>query len=286
MCQLAIINREIIIAKHKRVHWDYQDGALSKVKSPLLTNNLNSNNMPTFWEVAGPLLGKYGFEIAGGAIQRSQSRKDIREQNEYNKPINQLARMREAGLPMAAMTGAISGTQSSLPVTNQGGTQALSGFITTRMQLKQLELIDAQIDATEATTKKTIQEAQGVANKNQIDTMDPLSGDPVSYLARKARLDILTNQAEQVIRENSRDVGSIDLAVKRDLQSDGTLSKQVRQQLEHLVYSTKIQIQAERRGRVLDKLITALEKDGMSTSEAFIHAIITGALGASNITRN
>lgn len=91
-----------------------------------------------------------GGAIGGAAIHRGQSKQDIANQNAYNHPAQQLARLREAGLPFAAYAQGQSGNQSALPQASdagltQGSQSGISNFITTSTQLKQLELLKAEI---------------------------------------------------------------------------------------------------------------------------------------------
>lgn len=88
-----------------------------------------------------PIVG----DILGSLIERGQARGDIERQNEYNHPKNQLARLREAGLPMAAMLGATANTQSGIPHQTGSGTKNIGAYITTQMQLKNLEILKAEI---------------------------------------------------------------------------------------------------------------------------------------------
>jgi len=84
----------------------------------------------------------YIAEFAQGQIARAQSQGDIARQNAYNSPLQQIARLREAGLPNAALlNGSQAGNQTSLPQTNKG----ISSFIQTQTQLKQLEILKAEI---------------------------------------------------------------------------------------------------------------------------------------------
>lgn len=86
----------------------------------------------------------------GGLLDRILSKGDINAQNRYNSPKMQVARLREAGLPMSAMGGGNpTGQQSALPEKSQG---AIGKFITTQMELKQLEILkaDARVKNAEA----------------------------------------------------------------------------------------------------------------------------------------
>lgn len=92
----------------------------------------------------GPLLttlAPLAAQFAAGQIQRAQSQGDIARQNAYNSPAQQVARLREAGLPFAAYEKGQAGNQSALPETNKG----LGSYITSQTQLKQLEILKAEI---------------------------------------------------------------------------------------------------------------------------------------------
>lgn len=223
-------------------------------------------------------------DVIGGIFRRKQSKQDIADQNAYNHPLAQVRRLREAGLPMASLLGgAGTGTQGGVPEPadfSKVGSNTLSSYLTTQSQMKQLKLLDADIAKTEA-------EAQGQAILNQINTGDPMAGEPVSYLQRKARLDIETKQLESYIAKNNADIGLIDAAVKKDLHSTGTLSAAVRQSLAKLVVDTNINMQAERRGRIIDFLIKRMEQSGgkLTVAEALFHAIISGSFGPGNFIK-
>lgn len=102
-----------------------------------------------------PIIG----DALSGLIQRGQSRADIRRQNEYNDPASQLQRLRDAGLPMAAMGNNIANTQSALPQTNQKGLSGLQNYATNQINQKQLALLTEEIRL-----KKT------EADKNEAET--------------------------------------------------------------------------------------------------------------------
>jgi len=92
----------------------------------------------------GPLLtalAPIAAQFAAGQIQRAQSQGDIARQNAYNSPAQQVARLREAGLPFAAYEKGQAGNQSSLPETNK----SIGNYAATTMQMKQAKLLDAEI---------------------------------------------------------------------------------------------------------------------------------------------
>lgn len=88
--------------------------------------------------------------LGSAAIQRGWALKDWRRVNEYNSPKAQVARLREAGLPLASMFSGSGGSQSADVKSSQvdptlGTAQGLSAYMQNRMQRKQIELIDQQI---------------------------------------------------------------------------------------------------------------------------------------------
>lgn len=92
---------------------------------------------------------------AGGALlSRTQSLGDIGRQNAYNHPLNQVRRLREAGLPMAALSGGMAGNQSALPESSKDLPHSISQYATTQAQLKQLELIKEEIRLKRAEADK------------------------------------------------------------------------------------------------------------------------------------
>lgn len=94
------------------------------------------------------------ISAAGSFITRQQSRGDINRQNAYNHPAMQVARLREAGLPYGALTNNSAGNQSALPQTTDGGLGKIAEHATTRMQLKQLEILEAERRSKEASADK------------------------------------------------------------------------------------------------------------------------------------
>lgn len=81
----------------------------------------------------------------GAMIGRKQSQGDIARQNAYNSPAQQVKRLREAGLPIAAMEGGYAGEQSQLPETSGreiGGN--IASYITTQTQLQQLKILEEE----------------------------------------------------------------------------------------------------------------------------------------------
>lgn len=110
--------------------------------------------------------------VAGAFIQRGQSRADIRRQNQYNSPINQVNRIRQAGLPMAAMGNNISNQQSALPQTNDAGLSNIGNYATTQHTLMQVKALEQEIRSKKVQADKDeailtwLQELRGEDRQN------------------------------------------------------------------------------------------------------------------------
>lgn len=110
-------------------------------------------------------------DIASAMISRGQSKRDIAAQNAYNHPAAQVARLREAGLPMAAgLEGARSGNQSSLPQTMQNTAGGLTNFIQRQIELKQIKLLDEEIRVRRSEANKNEAESKWLLSGQGTDT--------------------------------------------------------------------------------------------------------------------
>jgi len=102
--------------------------------------------------------------LGAAAIQRKWALKDWNRVNEYNAPKAQIGRLKEAGLPLAAMLSGSAGASSTAPdvrATNVdptlGTVQGLQNYFTNRIQKKQIELLDQdlRIKTAEADIKES-----------------------------------------------------------------------------------------------------------------------------------
>lgn len=97
-----------------------------------------------------PSIGSLG----AAALQRNWALKDWNRVNEYNHPKNQVKRNTEAGLPLAAMFARGGSTSSDVRSTQVDPTlgtgKGLEAFMQSRMQKKQLELLESQIRTEQA----------------------------------------------------------------------------------------------------------------------------------------
>lgn len=112
-----------------------------------------------------PVLGN----LASTLLQRHWALKDIEAQNKYNSPVEQVKRLRAAGLPLAAMfSGSGASQQSDLPrATNvdptMGTAEGMSNYFQNRLQKQQLPLLQAQNDLLQAQIFKTREEGRNAA---------------------------------------------------------------------------------------------------------------------------
>lgn len=109
---------------------------------------------------------------------RAISQGDIGRQNAYNHPINQVRRVRDAGLPMAFLSGGQAGNQSALPESiGKELPGNISAFITTQMQQKQMKLVEEEIRLKRAEADKFGAERDwylsggGNGNTNLVNTL-------------------------------------------------------------------------------------------------------------------
>lgn len=105
---------------------------------------------PIFGTAAG-VIGN----IAGGAIQRGQFKRDRENERKYQSPTEQLKRMREAGLPMAAMGNNVSTGASPMQGGQtdggaRGAGEAIGRHAKTSLEIQQLKLLGGQTRSANA----------------------------------------------------------------------------------------------------------------------------------------
>lgn len=221
--------------------------------------------------------------ILGGIIQRRQS---IADRN-YNSPINQVKRLNDAGLPMAALTGGVAAQQPA--ETNDLGMgkagEGFHNFVKTKMDMKALELLEEQIATQKMTTQKVGAEATGLMLSNNINQSDPETTNPVAWQARMKQFEYLKAKADNVIKNNEAKMSTIDKEVKESLHKTGTITGKARAELRNMINQIDLGKQAISRGDVMNTLINELKKGGVSTAEAFLHSIISGGIGIGPVNK-
>lgn len=198
-----------------------------------------------------PVIG----DVIGGELARGQSRRDIARQNAYNHPAQQAQRLREAGLPLALMTGTASGNQSALPQTSGqsigGGVGKIANYITTQTQLKQLEILKE-----EARLKRS------EADKNQAETDWLLSGRGIDRAGTNLTSNLRTQQLGAQLGTKAQEIAN-------NIQSAISQNTPQRLQLENQKLTQDILSLINQR-RLTDKQVD------IATSEAAIKRVIAG----------
>jgi len=137
--------------------------------------------MSFFKDILGsiPIVGSF-LDAGLGAIQNNQqnkaNQKMVDRQNEYNSPVNQVARLRQAGLNPAMMygSGSVANTQQQAPQVNKPAPtnfgSAMAQYFDAKLKQVQTEnaqtqaqLMQAQIDKLKEDTKYVSQNIKGSA---------------------------------------------------------------------------------------------------------------------------
>lgn len=247
--------------------------------------------MGGFWKDAVGVLPFVG-PIAAGAIERGQNRRAIERQNEYNKPINQLARLREAGLPFAAFSDTAAGNQSQpQESTSPGIGEGIQAYASNLMLKKQIELIEAQIRTEKARGEREWVNAFRDTIKRDLEhdmfqydsaiTSDDLN--PIGQVSNQVRKEVRTRNYQETQRKlemHREEIARIESMVKDTLHKDGTLVGTARKQLEELINKVTLGDMDINRGSIMDNLINRMKESGgeLSLIEALFHSIIMGRL--------
>lgn len=168
---------------------------------------------------AVPVLGSLGSTI----LQRSWALRDLKRQQEYNKPLNQVRRLREAGLPLASMFSGSGGSTSEQPRATEvdptlGTAKGLETFFQNRMQRKQLELFDEQIRSAKAKADE---------DEGHRDWMlDQMGIEPTTNQGRLLELGKSKTAAEAWIANNQAHINDIEAQLKKSLFDEGVLEDQ------------------------------------------------------------
>lgn len=229
-------------------------------------------NESSFWKDAASAIPVVGG-VLGGMVSRGQDRRALERMLEYNTPANQLARLREAGLPFAAFSDTAAGNQSQAQPSTESGLNEIGKFATTRMMQKQMELLEAQINATNADAAKKEVEANSLQTDLNIKQM-PKDAEPIASAAVEARGRITLQEGQALIQKYDSELKRIDALVKDELQKDGTLSKHVREQVRALVAQTKLTgVESHNRevqARAANYIIERMTKNGLTATEAML----------------
>jgi len=217
--------------------------------------------------------------IAGGVL----SGINVRAQNRYNDPSRALARIRRAGLPMAAFSEQAAGNQSAVPEeTLSKASEHLGSFLETTRQRKEIDTltealrgIKADSDLKEEDARIGLEqwydkdEFQFVTNRKQAFKRDQRLKDGQIFLqSKQAEVTDLNRQALQELKDNGQLTAETRGKIALLGQQAGLISAQ------------KNQIQNA--NKALNDIIRRMEKNGMSLGESLLLMFLQkGSGGAS-----
>lgn len=216
-----------------------------------------------------PVIGSLG----AAAIQRNWALKDWHRVNEYNHPKNQIARNKEAGLPLAAMFSQGGSTSSDVRATqvdpSLGTAKGLESFFTNRMTRKQLQLMDEQIGKAEA-DKVISQVAANKALDEQQFYRAPKTDEQGFLIQGNRREDSLN----LTMREQEAKTKTAEIMAKF-----GEAKSQA--DIDHIAQTIKLGIQQHEWNEIkqyLDKWIkNKLDNKGLNALEAIIYKFLLRA---------
>lgn len=228
---------------------------------------------------AVPVIGSIG----AAALQRNWALKDLAAQNAYNSPRAQIARLKEAGLPLATMFGGQGGSTSEQPAATQvdptlGAAKGLDAFFTNRMQTAQLALLSAQTRAQNADADLKAGEAKfyGSLGVSGLTNQEEILG---------AKKD--TAIYESIIKGNEQILSNLETEWKT---SNGKRTQEMQGQLDQLLNNIKEQNQRIDINALSAKINEALDKyiknspSGMAPWKAIILSALR-AIGGVGFTK-
>lgn len=236
---------------------------------------------------------------ASWLLSRQAAQRDLQQQNQYNAPVEQVARLRAAGLPLAAMFGGGVSQQSEQPRATQvdptlGVSDQIQKGMLMQFQQKQMELIEQQLETEKAKTKQTWADALNsftnaqrnnsifqfeMQDEGQFDTVLGGTQRPTN-LAQGMVRERKMKEADLIAKDIHNKVGAIDQAVKEELHREGRLSERLRQDLRRVIVGNERIQQLINIGKLderrIDALLDAIESspDGFSTLDALILKLI------------
>lgn len=221
-----------------------------------------------------------GLTAGGGILNRWMGTQDIKRQNLYNTPANQVRRLREAGLPYAAMTDAISGNQSQVPENPDFIKDGIGSYVQNTMMQKQLELLEVQIRKEAGLAEQAWKDAglkanlltrdneqlQYDINAEGLDDMQFPSGIPPSNLVRKEVRQRKIAETELLSKVLDNELKGMEMKLK------GLTAEEIGKRIEGIVINNAILRQTFNDNDLLRNFdrrvaIAIRENEGMSLKE-------------------
>lgn len=208
----------------------------------------------------------------------------INRQNRYNSPVEQIRRLRQAGLPFAAFQAGQAGNQAQLP--DLSGYDMMGSAIGTGISqanqatiFKEL-LSKAQSDAGIASNLFGISEEEFKAGMGHF-SKGPMGND-INMFQYSKLLDIQAKEYSVWISKHREKIEKIDKLIKEARFEDGTLMDEAIARMNSVMLSNDLAKQAwntnDSRNRAAQRIVDTMSKGGLSFLEALFLQII-GSLG-------
>lgn len=238
-------------------------------------------------------------QALGMGAQHFSNRNAINRQNRYNSPMEQVARMREAGLPLAALDGtAQAGNQSQAPQSpdlGEGGRELgnnIRQFVMNSQQRMQNKLMEEQIGLLKAQKQKEwalALDAQVNSQRNNALWQDQLrtdipdntklyphtqGGQNINMMQDVVR-DRQIRQAELSAREasvwvnrNEALLKGLEYDIRNDMYKSGLVKAETIARIRQMMANAGLSEQQIRQNGLMDILINKMMEDGISAGDA------------------
>lgn len=225
-----------------------------------------------------PVIGN----IASLLLQRSWAKKDLAAQNLYNSPVEQLKRLKEAGLPAAAFFSGGVSSQSDQPRAVNVSPDLGTSEVFNKFQLNQIQKLQVQ-DMEQAVRLKKIQGDMAEAERDFMLTewFDNMKNPVGTPLFRTLKAKLHENEARAKVEEIMVDIRGIEKSVRGQYDAEAQAVK-IRQML--LQNETiKMLLDTQRDKQIFMRSVSqAFQKNGINGVEAVIFNLLYGE-GASSM---
>lgn len=224
-------------------------------------------------------------QLIAGLSKLITSRVSLNKQNRYNSPIEQMRRIREAGLPFAAFEAGQAGSQSQLP--DLSGFDQIGSAIGTgitqgnqmRMFLELLRRAGADADIAENLRDVSNEETKGLMSTVESD----FTGMPESIASAGKVLDFKMKEYGVWQAKYKTDMEEIDSKIKAARFDSGQLQNVFDEEFEKLVNTNKSMRQLwqsnEAKNSAWKKIVNTMEKGGLSFFEALLIQVMSSMGG-------
>lgn len=222
-------------------------------------------------------------QLIGGIANAALSQGSINRQNRYNSPLSQVRRLREAGLPAWASGGISAGAQSSLPDMSGIG-NSLTNFLGSSLQVK-------QGDALQETIRKLIADADIAENLRDVSNVETDTALNMGFVDENGFFRSNAGYKKDVeydsirigydILKNQKAISDTDKAVVEALKQNRIdLAKtQLDVMLKNLEIAGQNFDNEKRRNVAANKIISSMEKNGLSLMEALFIQLMSSVSG-------